>query len=329
MNNIQFVEKSDFLIICAYFCRKNKMEKYREVNIRELRSHFPVTTVCDELSEDLFIAELKYDSEMDVIKHPCRFDGYLAFFCYKGNFDIEVNLRTFQVKEGSLFVYTPGNIVRVSGISPKEKEEVHFVVIAVSNDLMRMTHFDFNKLYDESLRLLENPCVEVGGHERDICKKYLDLAKEISVAALPNSRDALSLLITSIFYLMGALWADRLSEARQMAETGGHSVRSRVIFEDFLALVKDNHKKERGLNFYAEKLYLTPKYLSKLVKTVSGKSAHAWIDSFVIVEAKNMLKYSDLSIKAIVLELNFPNQTTFYRFFKAQTGQTPSDYRKS
>ena len=305
------------------------MEKYREVNIRELRSRFPVTTVCDELSEDLFIAELKYESEDDIIKHPCRFDGYLAFFCYKGHFNIEVNLRTFQVKEGSLFVYTPGNIVRVSGISKEDRDDLHIVLIAASNDLIHMAHFDFNKLYDESLRLMENPCVEISGCERDICRKYLDLVRDISTAALPNSRDAVSSLITSIFYLMAALWADRLSEARQKVETGGRSVRSRAIFEDFLALVKDNHRKERSLNFYAEKLYLTPKYLSKLVKTVSGKSAHEWIDSFVIVEAKNMLKYSDLSIKTIVYDLNFPNQTTFYRFFKAQTGMTPSEYRKS
>ena len=304
------------------------MQKYRELNIRELRRRFPAVMVCDDLSEDLFIAELQYESDMDVIKHPCRFDGYLAFFCYRGHFDVEVNLRTFQVKEGSLFVYTPGNIVRVSGIAPEDKRDVHFLVIAVSNNLMRMTRFDFNKLYDESLRLLENPCVVISGRERDICKKYLDLVKDISAASLPNSRDAISSLITSIFYLTGALWADRLSEARQKTEDN-RSVRSKAVLEDFLTLVRDNHNRERSLSFYAEKLYLTPKYLSKLVKTVSGKSAHEWIDSFVILEAKNMLKYSDMSIKTIVWELNFPNQTTFYRFFKAHTGMTPSEYRKS
>ena len=48
----------------------------------------------------------------------------------------------------------------------------------------------------------------------------------------------------------------------------------------------------------------------------------------LILEAKNLLKYSDLSIKSIVYELNFPNQTTFYRFFKTKTGMTPSEYRK-
>ena len=95
-----------------------------------------------------------------------------------------------------------------------------------------------------------------------------------------------------------------------------------------MKLVRDYHTKERNLSFYADKLFLTPKYLSKLIKTISGKSAHEWIDSFVILEAKNLLKYSDMSIKSIVYELNFPNQTTFYRFFKTKTGMTPSEYRK-
>ena len=304
------------------------MQKYREVNLRELRSKFSVSPSTDELSDDIFIAELGYDSEMDVIKHPCRFDGYLAFFCHEGHFDIEVNLRTFQIREHSLFLYTPGNIVRVSNISQKDKKNVKFLIVAVSNTFMRMMHFDFNKLYDESLRLLENPCVTLGNEAREICGKYLDLMKEICVMELPNKRDAVSSLISSIFYLMGALWADKLSEVRQKSEEN-RSVRSKAILEDFLSLVKDNHNRERSLSFYADKLYLTPKYLSKLVKKVSGKSAHEWIDSFVILEAKNMLKYSGMSIKSIVWELNFPNQTTFYRFFKAHTGMTPSEYRKS
>jgi AraC-like DNA-binding protein len=79
--------------------------------------------------------------------------------------------------------------------------------------------------------------------------------------------------------------------------------------------------------FYADKLCLTPKYLSKLIKQASGKSAPEWIDNFVILEAKNLLKYTNLAIKEIVFQLHFPNQSVFYKFFKAHTGMTPSEYR--
>ena len=109
----------------------------------------------------------------------------------------------------------------------------------------------------------------------------------------------------------------------------GRTDRCKVVFDQFLNLVADHHTKERGMAFYADKMCLTPKYLSKLVKTASGKSAPEWIDSFVILEAKNMLRYSEIPIKEIVSRLNFPNPSTFHKFFKLKTGMTPLQYRKS
>lgn len=302
------------------------MEQSRELNIKELRAIFPQASINDTLSDDLFISEMRYISEMDIMKYPCRFRGYLAFFCIEGHFELEINLKRFSVRENSLFLYTPGNIVRVANISKEEKEMVHFIVVAISSDLMSSTRFDFNKLYDESLHLLENPSVVLSEQEKNLCKSYLSLINEISELKIPNTKESVTSLISSIFYLMGALWGNRVTEAIKNRDEG--SIRSKVIFENFLKLVRDYHTKERNLSFYADKLFLTPKYLSKLIKTVSGKSAHEWIDSFVILEAKNLLKYSDMSIKSIVYELNFPNQTTFYRFFKTKTGMTPSEYRK-
>ena len=306
------------------------MEKYRELSIRELKSIFPSTMISDTLSDDLFIADMHYSEDMDIMKYPCRFNGYLAYFCREGQFDIEINLKKFTAKKGSLFIYTPGNIVRVTeDLSEEEKKAVQFGVVAISTDLMSTTRFDFNKLYDESLRLLENPCVILEDKERALCREYFSLIQNISSLQIPNTKESVASLISSFFYLIGAIWTNGLSEAIQKQTEIVSSTRSKAILEDFLKLVRDYHTKQRDLSFYADKLYLTPKYLSKLVKTVSGKSAHEWIDAFVILEAKNMLKYSDLSIKSIVYELNFPNQTTFYRFFKAKTGLTPSQYRKS
>lgn len=303
------------------------MERYHEVNIRELKHLSQGSIVNDNLSDDLFVADMHYESKMDIIEYPCRFHGYMAFFCIKGEFEVEINLKKFTIRKDSMFIYTPGNIVRVTNIDPQEKESVHFVVVAISEDLMSSTRFDFSKLYNESLRLLESPCVVINENERELCRKYFDLIQEVSKMRMPNMRESVAALISSIFYLMGAMWTDRLTAAKK---NGGEEVstRSKIVLEDFLLLVRDYHTKERSLSFYADKLYLTPKYLSKLIKSVSGKSAHEWIDSFVILEAKNLLKYSDMSIKSIVYELNFPNQTTFYRFFKTKTGMTPSEYRK-
>ena len=74
---------------------------------------------------------------------------------------------------------------------------------------------------------------------------------------------------------------------------------------------------------------MTPKYLSRVVREVTGRSAPEWIDAYVILEAKNQLKHSNISIKEIVSNLNFPNQSVFYKFFKMRTDMTPSEYRNS
>lgn len=68
---------------------------------------------------------------------------------------------------------------------------------------------------------------------------------------------------------------------------------------------------------------------AKLIKNATGRSAPEWIDSFVILEAKSMLKYSPMPIKEIVSRLNFPDQSVFHKFFKAHTGMTPNEYRNS
>ena len=127
--------------------------------------------------------------------------------------------------------------------------------------------------------------------------------------------------------VVAGVWSERLEEVRNT--TSQTTSRSRMIFDQFIKLVSEYHTKYRNVGFYADKLCLTPKYLSKLIKTASGRSAPEWIDAYVILEAKNLLKYSDITIKEIVYRLNFPNQSVFYKFFKARTGMTPSDYRNS
>ena len=127
--------------------------------------------------------------------------------------------------------------------------------------------------------------------------------------------------------IMAGSWKTGMENISDRGNVG--TTRSRMIFEQFVRLVGEYHTKHRNVGFYADKLCLTPKYLSKLIKSASGRSAPEWIDAYVILEAKNMLKYSDMTIKEIVWHLNFPNQSVFYKFFKARTGMTPSGYRNS
>jgi AraC-like DNA-binding protein len=86
--------------------------------------------------------------------------------------------------------------------------------------------------------------------------------------------------------------------------------------------------KPRTVNWYANRLCVTPKYLSTVCKQVSGKTAFEWINEYVGVDIKHMLKNTNLSIKEITDELNFPNMSFFGKYCRNHFGISPSEYRK-
>ena len=128
-------------------------------------------------------------------------------------------------------------------------------------------------------------------------------------------------LFTTAFYLITEI---NLRERTDPMKQG----RCEVLFNQFMALLQQYNKRERNVSFYARQLNITPKYLSSVVKEVSGKTAARWIDESVILEAKALLKYSGLSIQEIAYQLNFSTQSFFGKYFKQHTGTSPSRYKR-
>lgn len=100
-----------------------------------------------------------------------------------------------------------------------------------------------------------------------------------------------------------------------------------AIFAKFRSLVALHVTKERQVKFYASALCITPKYLSTIVKKISGKRATSWIDEEVMKLIKIRLLNSVKTIKEIAYEFNFTNQSSFGKYFKNQIGISPSLYR--
>ena len=296
------------------------------ISLRDLRRFFPMS-VSDNLSDDFFLAEVRYGDMPQILNYPCRLDGYMAIFCLEGELQAEINLKSYTIRENSVIINVPGNIGRVYSMEEEQAKRLHFVVVAASSDFLSSSRMDYVRMFNESIALLDNPCFEMRQGERAIFARYFDLINELVKGGHKELKQVLRGIISSCLYYAGSIWQDKLLNAERPSPGHDQSVRSKLVLEQFLTLVSEYHDKERGMAFYAEKLCLTPKYLSKLVRTASGKSGPEWIDSFVILEAKNMLKYSDMPIKEIVYKLNFPNSSVFYKFFKAHTGQTPSEYR--
>lgn len=100
------------------------------------------------------------------------------------------------------------------------------------------------------------------------------------------------------------------------------------IFQRFIGLVNEHCKTERRVDYYANKLCLTPRYLNTVIRQISGQTVMDWIDQAIVLEAKVMLKHSNALIFEISDKLNFPNPSFFCKFFKKKVGMTPKTYQK-
>ena len=301
-------------------------ETLQTINIEQFSSLFPGKHDAS-LGNDFFLTDIRYSDALQILQHPFRFDGYIGMFCIEGSISVEINMKSYLVQPNSFMVSVPGYILRVSKTSEVDLDRLHVVILAMSTDYMPAIRLDVNKLFNEGMSVMDTPVVTLNQSEYLLGEKYMELAKDILASDLVDKRDILGHLIASVMHVFTAIWSREISQARETGKKNGG--RNKQILEQFLKLVSEYHTTYRNMAFYADRMCLTPKYLSKLIKQASGRSAPDWIDAFVILEAKHLLKYSDITIKEIVFRLHFPNQSVFYKFFKAHTGMTPSEYRNS
>lgn len=101
------------------------------------------------------------------------------------------------------------------------------------------------------------------------------------------------------------------------------------LFNAFYDLLIDNYQQHHEIAWYSEKLCLTPKYFSGVIRQITGKSAAQWINEVLVLHAKRLLyTRRDMNVQQIAYELGFKGNANFCRFFKDQTGLRPSEYRK-
>ena len=143
-----------------------------------------------------------------------------------------------------------------------------------------------------------------------------------AVHKVPFRREVVQHLIIALLYNIRYIHAKNEESAPLQLS------RQEEVFRRFIGLVNEHSKRERNISFYADKLCLTPHYLSTVIREVSGQTVMQWINQAIILEAKVLLKHSDLLVFQISDELGFPNPSFFSKFFKRMTGMTPAEYQK-
>ena len=261
------------------------------------------------------------DSQMQVFRFPCRIDAFIIGVGTEGETSVSFNLHEFKLKKDSIFIFTPKNVLQVNS-----QQYFKADVIAISPDFMRRINIDIKNMMPLFLKFVENPTLALTPEEsRSMRGMIAQIERETRGPETHFSFDIVSGLIAATIYKVGDIMYHYLAEHPE-GQNNSHN-RAEEYFKQFTHLLGEHFREERSVGFYARQLCITPKYLTTLIKRISGQSVSEWIDNYVILEAKTLLKYSTMSIQEIAYYLNFPNQSFFGSYFKRNTGMSPSQYK--
>lgn len=164
-----------------------------------------------------------------------------------------------------------------------------------------------------------HPCVKLDRHEYRMITDVVEGMREIKRLELPDNRMLMTRLLEFLLRLLSHYRKNKLNET---------SANKRVSMQFHSDLVQ-HFRKHHDVGFYADKACLTPKYFSAVVKRETGQNAAYWIRTQIVAEAKMLLHIRhDLSVQAIADMLGFGEQASFSRYFKHETGLSPTEFRE-
>lgn len=261
------------------------------------------------------------ESHLATFVNPCRIDAFVIGVGTEGEASVTFNLQEYRLKKDSMFIFTPQNILQVQSST---RFRAHAMVVTV--DFLRRINIDAKRMMPLFMQFAAAPCIELSAEESRSLRSFIALlATELKGCESNYAREIVSELIAATIYKVGSLlsrYLDKSSEDANITQT-----RAEEYFRQFLTLLSTHYKQERTVRFYARQLCITPKYLTTLIKRISGQSVSEWIDNYVIIEAKALLKYSELSVQEVAYALNFSNQSFFGSYFKRIVGMSPSQYK--
>ena len=260
-------------------------------------------------------------NDVQRLKYPCRIEAMVMVVCVRGEVAFSSHMNSYRLTAGQCFV-SSASVFEFHSIADSE-----FYTLALESKFLTSMNVDMRFILRMISQLRQNTSVaDVSNKDMStILGLFNRLLAEFSSTSRSECMDmSLRHVLCSVVY--------RICETIMMTSslpTLGVKDRSSEYFDKLMTLISENYREQRNVEFYAEKMHVSSKHLSRVVRSYTGKSVHQWIDEFVALEIKNLLKFSNMSIQQISLELNFPNPSFMGQYFKRITGMTPGEYKRS
>lgn len=250
-------------------------------------------------------------------EEPYRAESYAIAYIKEGGVRLNVGLTSWDVNAPSIITLGPSVIRYFAKRCDLLKMDVIFFkntfLMERYADLFFLFKYDFFQNNDlHVLPLKESYFIKIN--------KIFELIQLTQEAGNYHEAELVRNYIFALVYEIDAYHRQHIPEAPS-------PLKDHPLFTKFRHLLSSNYMHERKLDFYASHLHLTPKSLSAAIKKQTGRSAGKWIDDAIVLEAKVLLQNKTLTVSQISGMLNFSDQSVFGKFFRANTGMSPIEYR--
>lgn len=266
---------------------------------------------ADHTDTSFFIATEKDFAKGGKIDYPYRSYFYAVGLMHKGDCKIKIGINDYEIKSKTLSLIGPG-IVR-QWIKNDWKATNHTIFFKA----------DFFQQPFYSNFLIDYPFFRAGANH---CLNLIDTdySKASELIQLMKTHSENKKSVQGLFFS----YLEFISKIYSVVSKGiNNSTKTQNISNQFSELLYNHYQEEKDVTFYADKLSLSSKYLSEILKKETGHSAKQIIDEFIIFEAQSLLKQTQMSIKEVVYWLGYEDPSYFTKHFKNKVGVTPLEYR--
>lgn len=249
------------------------------------------------------------------------------FYCQRGSVEVSLEGCHYHIKPGDVYIYMASTLVHLLHKSEDAEgimvEVDFYYILPIVNKVINV---------ESQLFMRKNPCVSLSDEQcahfeyllnnlwdrinAEDCQKENVQYQHLKLELIKSIGQTICYEILNMYFT---------NQPLQPLQQG----KKDVVFQNFMLSLFRFYRKERDVSFYARMQHITPRYFSAIIKEKTGDSALQWIVRMVITEAKQLLEESDLSIKEIADQLNFPTQSFFGKYFKQYVGVSPKEYRNN
>jgi AraC-like DNA-binding protein len=284
-------------------------------------------TSYDGYQDNVIILEFDVSSLNDlknfVPSNPSRFEAVILIGISDGEMGMQIDYVSYKANKNSLILIMPAHITYFE----EGSSDLKGWVLAISKSYMETLSYcrEQQPIVISYIQLKKHPLTGFNAIEYQLLYSSLNFVRsKMHQHAHLFYKETLNMALKMFFLDLGNIYLSKREHFISPSLS-----RKEELFIDFQTLLRNNCKKQHDVKFYANELCITTQYLSAILKEQSGKSAGQWIQNALMVEAKGMLKTPRINIQQVANELNFPDQSTFGKFFKKHTGMSPMAFRKS